>query len=99
MFMHRVLAVALTAAAAMPVAAVADPVTAPTETWVPDGEVKAMTLSGSTLYVGGNFSRIAPYTGSSARFDAATGALRKPWPEVVGVVNAVAVDGSGGWYL
>ena len=90
---------AATAALALPAAAAADAVTAPVETWVPDGEVKALAVSGSTAYLGGNFSRIGPYTGSSALFDSATGDVRKPWPEVDGLVNAIASDGSGGWYL
>ena len=47
--------------------------TDPVSTWVPDGEVKAIAVSGSTAYIGGNFSRIAPYTGSSALFDASNG--------------------------
>jgi hypothetical protein len=92
------LAVALTAAIATP-AAVAAPITDPVAAWVPDGEVKAVAVSGSTAYIGGNFTRIAPYTGSSARFDASNGQLKNAWPEVEGVVNAVAVDGAGGWYL
>jgi hypothetical protein len=92
------LAVALTAAIATP-AAVAAPITAPVAAWVPDGEVKAVAVSGSTAYIGGNFTRIAPYTGASARFDASNGQLKNPWPEVEGVVNAVALDGAGGWYL
>jgi hypothetical protein len=92
------LAVALTAVIATP-AAVAAPITDPVAAWVPDGEVKAVAVSGSTAYIGGNFTRIAPYTGSSARFDASNGQLKSPWPEVEGVVNAVALDGAGGWYL
>src|SRR5215216_3807644 len=99
MFLKRAIAVALLAACAVPAAASADPVTAPVETWVPDGEVKAIAVSGSTAYLGGNFSRIAPYTGSSALFDAATGDVKKPWPEVNGVVNDVVPDGNQGWYL
>jgi hypothetical protein len=89
--------VALTALVA-PTTAAADTITAPVSGWVPDGEVKAMAVSGSTAYIGGNFTRIGPYTGSSAMFDSSSGNL-KPWPEVEGVVNAVAVDGAGGWYL
>src|SRR5215212_3494920 len=84
---------------AVPAGTAADTVTAPVSTWVPDGEVKAMAVSGSTAYIGGNFARIAPYTGSSALFDATSGALEKPWPEAEGVVNAIVADGSGGWYL
>ena len=80
-------------------AALADAITEPRATWVPDGEVKAITISGSTAYIGGNFTRIAPYTGSSALFDASTAQLNTPWPEVNGVVNDVVSDGAGGWYL
>ena len=94
----RTVIVVVIALAATPARAAAEPVTAPVSTWVPDGEVNAMAISGSTAYIGGNFTRIAPYTGPSALFDASTGEL-KPWPEVEGVVNAVAADGAGGWYL
>ena len=80
-------------------AALADAITEPRATWVPDGEVKAIAISGSTAYIGGNFTRIAPYTGSSALFDASTAQLNTPWPEVNGVVNDVVPDGAGGWYL
>jgi trimeric autotransporter adhesin len=98
-FLHGPLAVALAGLALLPPSAFGDPLTGPARTWVPDGEVKAIAVSGSTAYIGGNFSRIAPYTGSSALFDATSGNLKQPWPEVAGVVNAVVPDGSGGWYL
>ena len=93
------LAVGIVALAALPATAVAEPILAPAPMLVPDGEVKAVALSGSTAYIGGNFSRIAPYTGSSALFEAPSGNLKRPWPEVAGVVNDVAADGAGGWYL
>ena len=92
-------AVGIVTLAAMPARAVAAALNDPVSTWVPDGEVKAIAVSGSTAYIGGNFSRIAPYTGSSALFDASNGDLKKPWPEVEGVVNDVVPDGTGGWYL
>ena len=92
------IAVALISTTVTP-AAFADAVTEPRATWVPDGEVKALAISGSTAYIGGNFSRIAPYTGSSALFDASTAGLKDPWPEVNGVVNAIVSDNAGGWYL
>ena len=92
-------AVGIATLTAMPASAVAAALNDPVSTLVPDGEVKAIAISGSTAYIGGNFSRIAPYTGSSALFDASSGALQKPWPEVAGVVNEVVPDGAGGWYL
>src|SRR5688500_1176586 len=98
--MRRCAFIAIAAVLAMSTAAAsADVVGDPRATWVPDGEVKAVAVSGSTAYIGGNFSRIAPYTGSSARFDAADAQLKNPWPEVDGVVNAIVSDGTGGWYL
>src|SRR5215213_11715468 len=99
MYLRRAIAVVLVAASALPAGASADAVTGPRETWVPDGEVKALAVSGSTAYIGGNFTRIAPYTGSSALFNSGNGEVKKPWPEVNGVVNDVVADGSGGWYL
>ena len=79
--------------------AYADVTSAPRETWVPDGDVKAVAISGQTAFVGGNFGRIAPYTGGSVRIDATTAAAKSPWPQVTGTVHAVKPDGSGGWYL
>ena len=92
-------AVGIVTLTAVPATAAAAALNDPVSTLVPDGEVKAIAISGSTAYIGGNFSRIAPYTGSSALFDASSGGLKKPWPEVAGVVNAVVRDGTGGWYL
>src|SRR5687767_12215825 len=77
--------------------AAADPGEA-SPTWVPDGPVNAIAISGSTAYVGGSFGTLAPYTGGSAALDAVTGE-RHRWPDVAGTVNAVASDGAGGWYL
>ena len=99
MFPRRAIVATVLAALALPAVASAEPVTAPVETWVPDGEVESFARSGSTLYIGGNFSRIARYTGSSALFSPSSNEARKPWPEVNGVVNAVESDGAGGWYL
>ena len=98
MCIRSAIVVAAATAIAIPTTAGAA-VEAPRQTWVPDGEVRAVAVSGSTAYIGGNFTRIAPYTGSSALFNASSGDLKKPWPEVVGVVNAVAPDSAGGWYL
>src|SRR4051794_17691666 len=85
------------AVAAAPASAA--PAGSPLSTWIPDGEVKSVAVSGQTAYVGGNFGRIAPYTGSSVRIDSSTAEANTPWPEVVGTVYAVASDGGGGWYL
>src|SRR3954468_23414359 len=99
MSLRVVTAIVLALAAVFAPEAFADALSAPAETWVPDGEVHAVAISGPIAYLGGNFTRLAPYTGSSAAFDAASGDLRQPWPQVDGAVEAVAPDGSGGWYL
>ena len=69
-------AVGIATLTAMPASAVAAALNDPVSTLVPDGEVKAIAISGSTAYIGGNFSRIAPYTGS-VLFDASSGALEE----------------------
>jgi hypothetical protein len=66
---------------------------------VTGGTVEAIAVSGSTAYVGGDFSYVGPETGSLVSMDSTTGALTSPWPQVGGNVNALAPDGSGGWYI
>src|SRR5205823_2285740 len=78
--------------------AAADPV-GPTPTWVPDGTVRAVAISGSTAYIGGKFSSIAPHTGGSFSLDPQTGQRRASWPDVSGYVRAAVGDGGGGWYI
>ncbi|MGH9246805.1 MAG: PKD domain-containing protein [Acidimicrobiales bacterium] len=79
--------------------------------WTPhalDGDVKAITEVGSTVVVGGNFTRIAPADSSSEiqqrsvfAFDAGTGNLRTAFdPDVVGgEVNSIVAhpDGDKVW--
>lgn len=67
--------------------------------WVPDGEVTAATVVGGRLWAAGDFTRVGPYTGGSARVDRTTGAPDPAWPDVSGTVDAVEPDGSGGAYL
>lgn len=75
----------------------------PTTTWAPNDRVNTMITSGPTTYIGGDFSQIGPATGPFVGVDA-TSATNAGWPEVRGdthnaVVEAVASDGSGGWYI
>lgn len=97
----RQIALAITALVATsglwahPVAAqVADP-----SFWVTDGIVNAVSLDGGTLYIGGLFQRVGPYTGALLPFDAGTGALQASWPRIDGAVTAIAPDGAGGFYI
>jgi hypothetical protein len=68
-------------------------------TWVTDGTVNAIAGTGSTLFLGGNFSRIGPWVGGAGVVDRGTGGALRPYPRVAGTVFASAADGGGGWYI
>ncbi|HEX7516836.1 MAG TPA: hypothetical protein VF345_06060 [Chthoniobacterales bacterium] len=73
----------------------------PNNTYVTDGGVNAVVRSGNTIYIGGLFNRVGPRTGPGVEF-ALNGSQNLGLPEVSGgtdTVNAVASDGSGGWYI
>src|SRR4030095_15996765 len=64
--------------------------------FITNGTVNAVVRSGGTLYVGGQFTRVGPATGSGVPL-APSGAAASAFPKVAGgFVNAVAADGSGG---
>src|SRR5262245_983568 len=68
--------------------------------WVPDGPVNALVLHGNTLYLGGQFislRRNPQTTGVVLDFDTLTS--DPVFPRIKGVVQAVAADGEGGFYL
>ena len=64
-----------------------------------DGEVDAVALSGSTLYLGGRFSRVGPATGCGVPLATSTGTAASGFPRVDGPVYAAVPDGSGGWFI
>ncbi len=66
---------------------------------VTDGPVRALHVSGSTLYVGGDFKLIGPPTGSGVPVDAVSGMPAGSYPEVHGTIDAVVPDGYGGWFI
>jgi hypothetical protein len=73
----------------------------PDNTWVTNGLVQAVVRSGDTIYIGGAFDRVGPRTGPGLEF-ALDGSQNAGLPEVSGGggrVQAVASDGSGGWYI
>jgi hypothetical protein len=79
---------------------------APTPAWVVSGGtsgagqlVTSVAVSGSTAYIGGDFSYVGPETGSFVGVDTGSSALVAPWPVVGGNVYATAPDGSGGWFV
>ena len=69
--------------------------------WVTDGAVNDVVASadGRTIYVGGEFTRIGPRTGSFALIDTASASPDSGLPKVDGSVLASAPDGAGGWYI
>jgi trimeric autotransporter adhesin len=64
-----------------------------------DGNVSAEVLVGTTLYIGGTFTLVGPPSGGAVPLDAATGVLAPAFPKVVGTVDAIVSDGSGGWFI
>lgn len=88
---------ALVAALLAPAPAVAQ--AARDDLWMTNGTVNAVVLAGDTLFAGGSFTAVGPATGAGVPIDAVTGLAVPGFPHVTGQVNAVAPDGSGGWYL
>lgn len=67
-------------------------------------EVASIVYSpdGSTVYIGGNFTRVAPYTGSGVPFSITNNQPQQfhNFPKVSGgSVNVAISDGQGGWYI
>ncbi|MBP9773892.1 MAG: fibronectin type III domain-containing protein [Candidatus Peribacteraceae bacterium] len=73
---------------------------AATDTWVTNGPVYAMTQTGGTLYLGGQFTAVGPNTGHGVPLQ--TGGSSDPvatYPKVNGDVYSAISDGAGGWYI
>lgn len=72
-------------------------------TWVADGfwGIQALVASGQTAFVGGDFSRLAPETGSFVVYR--QGVVGPPVPTASpdgnGAVAAAVADGAGGWFV
>src|SRR5690348_8250157 len=64
-----------------------------------NGPVYGMVRSGSTLYLGGGFTRIGPASGGGVPLDSTSGASLAGFPKVAGNVQAVIPDGAGGWFI
>src|SRR5262245_30011335 len=61
--------------------------------WVPNGQVNAIVKDGSTIYIGGSFTRVSPRPGGGAALNATTGEIIQPFARIRGPVDAVASDG------
>ncbi len=67
--------------------------------WVTNGAVNAIVSDAGTIYIGGQFSRVGPATGSGVPLHATSGAPIAGFPKVAGIVRTIVPDGAGGWYL
>jgi len=67
--------------------------------WVTNGAVHAIVPDGNIIYISGDFTYVGPPNGSGAPLSAATAELAGPFPKVVGAINTVISDGSGGWFI
>jgi len=69
---------------------------------VPNGSVTAVVSDPArgVVYLGGNFTRLGPFTGAFVGLDTATAAWNTPtWSRVVGSAGTSVPDGSGGFYI
>jgi hypothetical protein len=66
--------------------------------WAPDGRIQAIACTDRIVYVGGQFSVFAPYTGSGVVVSLGSAKIR-PFPTLRAQVFAAVDDGAGGWFL
>jgi Secretion system C-terminal sorting domain/Domain of unknown function (DUF5122) beta-propeller len=67
--------------------------------YITNGYTNAMRAVDNTLYLGGGFSMVGPYSGHGVVFNTTTGAWEKDWPQFTGMVNVVISDNNGGWFV
>jgi len=66
---------------------------------VVDGWVQAIAERDGTVYIGGKFARIGPWSGGGALVNANTGDIIEDFPKFNGVVWAAVTDGAGGYFI
>ncbi len=80
----------------------AEPGSAPRLDWIFDGTVTGAARISNTLYVGGWFTSVVPRAGELGRLftlSPSTGALVAGTPMANGMVQRIASDGAGGYYV
>lgn len=78
------------------------PTVTPRAGWRVGGTVAAVGRLGNTLFIGGSFRGIAPEANAAGGLllvGAQSGSLAARFPGLVGNVNAVEPDGTGGWFV
>lgn len=66
--------------------------------WGPNGTVRAMSIAGDVLTIGGDFTHVGPPTGSFATTDpAGTGVVARSGMR--SPIAAIESDGAGGWFV
>ncbi|HMB71750.1 MAG TPA: hypothetical protein VKU85_20730, partial [bacterium] len=66
--------------------------------YVTDDVVEAIEVMGDSVYVGGRFTHVGPYTGPLGAVTVSGGTMLD-FPEVNDQIWAVAPDGEGGWFV
>ncbi|HOJ33342.1 MAG TPA: hypothetical protein PKY35_04905 [Candidatus Hydrogenedentes bacterium] len=66
---------------------------------VTEGVIYALAETSDTLYVGGYFSYIGPWTGGGVPVSTSNLTPLSGFARVNGIVNACVADGSGGWFI
>ena len=82
--------------------AAAQPVSTTSVNWLPGGPVDALERDGNTVYLGGQFSAVAPRSnqiGAFGIFGTPVGRRQCHAPQISGRVSAVTSDGSGGFFV
>jgi hypothetical protein len=62
-------------------------------TWIANGNVRAIYTKGSVTYIGGDFTAVGPNTGRGAALDSTTASVDMRLPRVNNTISAAAPDG------
>ncbi len=67
--------------------------------WMPYSPVRCIAVTDETVWLGGDFTRVGPYTGCLVAVDPQTAQRMDGLPEVNGEVRAIISDGGGGYFI
>jgi putative cell wall-binding protein len=68
-------------------------------TWMANSGADVFLRYNDTMFVGGDFTQVGPYTGHAVPVDTTSAIAAASYPLVDGTVMAIESDGSGGWYI